>query len=334
MKRTKLHHIPAFILAMGIISCSWLGATTINLPQPDFDRWNYPFNGTPGTRGTAPTFGAFGSTFDNRDGQFLLGFDLATHLPTLNSGEKFVITSLVVTATHSTGSFVYDPTYDSYRTYLDPLDPNFLPDTDAGRPIVLTGAGLKSSVGYTAFSFNDPATGSPPFYGESEAFGFGDPTLKNVRSAFAFDPNSVSPSNPSGNISNNVDDGFDFDPWAVGQANLTPGDSVTEAVPGSSPGETFTFSLNTGDAGIQSYLEAGLNSGALFFSISSLHSAAQQAGGANPNFYTRDNFDPAAVPATLSLTFEVIPEPSSALLAALGLVLLLVGSRNARNRKS
>ena len=41
------------------------------------DRWFYPFNATPGDRILASTFGQdIYTVFDDRDGQFLLTFDL------------------------------------------------------------------------------------------------------------------------------------------------------------------------------------------------------------------------------------------------------------------
>ena len=54
--------------------------------EPDYDRWNYMFNGTPGERIVASTFSAYGSgyDFDDRDGQVLLGWvtvDIPTDLP-------------------------------------------------------------------------------------------------------------------------------------------------------------------------------------------------------------------------------------------------------------
>ncbi len=319
----------AVALLIIVASAAKLQAAPLNQSAPDFDRWNYPFNGTNGSRGSAPTFGAVGTSFDDADGQFLIGFNLASQLPTLNPGESFKINSLTVTATHSSGSFLYDPTYDSYQSYLDIADSAFVADSDTGRPIMLTGAATKSTVGYSGFSFNDlgDATNSnPPFYGESETFGFGDPSAKNTRSAFAFDPSSVSGSNPFGNVSNFVSDGFDFTPFAIGTTGLNPGDAVVEASPGSTPGSTFTFDVDVTDAGIQSYLADGLANGGLFFSIISLHDTGM-SGGSNPNFYTDDNFDPAAVPATLSLDFEVIPEPGTCGLLAFGLMTLLARRR-------
>ena len=57
-----------------------------NYSEPDYDRWNYMFNGSPGDRIVASTFSAYGSgyDFDDRDGQLLLGWvtvDIPTDLP-------------------------------------------------------------------------------------------------------------------------------------------------------------------------------------------------------------------------------------------------------------
>lgn len=299
----------ALALTMGIPA----HAEVVNFSAPDFDRWNYPFNGTPGIRSLAPTFGAVGipGAFDDRDGQFLIGFDTSAALPTLGPGQNYQVNAVTVTATHSTGGFVYDPSYDSFETYDGTTT-----DTDTGRPITLTATGLRS--GYTNFGFGATIPG-PPTYTESEAFGLGNPAGESVRSAFAaaFDP--------SGNlidVSNNVTDGFDFNPFAVGTTNLTPGSNVAEATPGSTPGSTFTFDLNLTDALILGYIQQGIDDGGLFFSLSSLHGASQ-SGGTSPNFYTSDNFDPAAVAPTLAIDFTVVPEPTAIALMGLGLPLLL-----------
>ena len=53
----------------------------VSLTEPTLDRWFYPFNSSPGSRIDAPIFGAvtdqevgFDPSFDNRDGQMLIGF--------------------------------------------------------------------------------------------------------------------------------------------------------------------------------------------------------------------------------------------------------------------
>ncbi|MEO0515630.1 MAG: hypothetical protein AAF086_10130, partial [Planctomycetota bacterium] len=136
------------VVAMGIVAA--LGGTAhadLATTASAFDRWNYPFNSSPGSRGQASTFGAVGSeAFDERDAQLLLGFDLSGLLPALDPGQSIQLNSVTVQATHSTGTFIYDPTYDAYQTYLPDIedpndtnstipDPNFLADSDAGRPV-------------------------------------------------------------------------------------------------------------------------------------------------------------------------------------------------------
>jgi hypothetical protein len=117
------------------------------------DRWMYPFAFTGGTRDLAPTFGAIGSPgFDNRDGQFVIGFDTAGQIPTgLGPGTYQIISATVRAMVGSPSGFEYDPTYDTYRTYLAPENPNSLADSDIGRPIELHGLGFRN--GYTHLSF-------------------------------------------------------------------------------------------------------------------------------------------------------------------------------------
>jgi len=275
----------------------------------DFDRWNYPFNGSPGVRNAAPTFGAVGNPgFDDRDGQFLIGLNSADlGVPTGLNPTDYQISSLTVTATHSTGSFLYDPTYDSALSA----------DTDAGAPIVLTGAGLRN--GFTDFTFG---AGDATTFAENSPFQNGNAfvsTGPGVRHAFAaaFDG--------SGNlvdVSNNVRNGFDFTPWAVGTTDLNPGDAVAEAVPGVSPGSTFTFEVDLSDPDILAYVQQGLADGGLFFSVTSLTQTTQDNPG-NPNFYTTNEFDPAAVDPSVSFDLTVVPEPASLTLVLGGGAMLL-----------
>jgi len=293
-------------------------ATQFNFEAPDFDRWNYPFNGSPGFRDKAPTFSAVGAgAFDNFDGQFLIGFDTnAAGIPALNPGEKYQINSVKVTATHSTGAFTYDPTFDPYQSHLDGADPEFVADADAGRPVEIYGASTRN--GYVGFAF-DGGTTAPPFYNEGSFFAFADPTLPKVRNAFPFDP-SV------GDVANVVDDRlFAVEPWAVGQvAGLSAGDTVEEGIPGISAGSTFSFDLDLSRPDVLGYLTDGLEAGGLFFSIVSL-TTTSQANPANPNFFTSNSFDPAAIPPTLMIDVDVvpIPEPSTMILGVLGGVAFL-----------
>ena len=66
--------------------------------------------------------------------------------------------------------------------------------------------------------------------------------------------------------------------------------------------------MNTSDPDVLAYVRNGLNAGVLAFAITSMHETAQQAGGTNPNFYTRDNIDVAAIAPTMELIVS-LPEP-------------------------
>jgi hypothetical protein len=292
-----------------------------------FERWMYPFNSSPSGRPNAPVFGNVGGgSFDEFDGQFLIGFDTAAAgIPTtLPPGQQLKITSVRVTATHSTGSFIYDPTFDPYASYLPNGDPAHIDDTDPGRPIELWGAGLRG--GFSQFGFGPTIPGGATFE-EGDIYAFADPTLPRVRNAFAFDP-------LLGDVSNPVADRMlSAVPWAVGTTNLVPGSPVVQGVPGLSPGSTFTFNLDLNRPEILSYLSDGLTAGNLFFVITSLMETSQFSP-ANPNFYTRYNFDPAKITPTLTIEYQVVPEPSTILLGLSGAALVLVGiRRHARRRK-
>lgn len=321
----------SFVFAMTSLFASISTAGTIVSTSADFDRWMYSFNASPGIRTTAPTFfdGQTPGAFDNMDGQFLVGFDTtAAGVTPLGPGEMYQINSVTVTATHSSGAFTYDPTFDNYASYLDGSDPNFVADSDTGRPIEIYGTGLRG--GYTEFGFAGGIT-APTTFNEGSFFAFGDPSLSGVRNAFAYDPSF-------GDVSNAVDNSFfGASPWAVGQAaGLSAGSSVPQGSPGTSSGQTFSFDIDLGHAGVLDYLTEGLEDGGLFFSIVSLQSTTQQGGG-TPNFYTSENFDPFAIAPTITIDYDIVsvPEPSTLVLSAIGLVgIAACQFRTRRSRKS
>jgi len=296
----------------------------------DFDRWNYPFNATPGFRGLAPTFAAFTgpTTFDEADGQFLVGFDTesAGIAPVAPAGFFYDIVSVKVSATHFSGAFNYDPTHDNYASYLSSGDPNFVPDADTGRPIELYGVGFRGGFNGADFTSGNP---NPPIYEEGSFFSFAAPTVPKARNAFAFDV-------IAGDVSNPVQDGlFSTTPWATGQTDsLSPGDPVVQGVPGLSAGTTFDFEIDLSTPGVEQYILDGIADGGLFFSIMSLHTTSQ-TGGSNPNFYTGDNFDPAAIAPSITIEFDVVPvpEPTSIALMSIGMVGCIVVAVRRRRRR-
>jgi hypothetical protein len=253
-----------------------------NFPQPVLDRWVYPFNFSPGVRGSFSSFGALGEPdFDNRDGQILIGFDTAGQVPAGEGVDRYQITSAVVRIGIDQGGLIeYDPTYDDYVTYLDPLDPDFVADGDIGRPIELYGVGYRND-------FTDAT------FLETSPFGDNSVTNRNVRNAFASDFLGGVRSN----ISNNVDSGFDPIPFAVGQTSLTPGDFIPldEDV-------VFTIDLSNPDAVL--YLQQALDAGRLRLMISSLHGAVEQ-GGVFASFYAKEALFGSELAARLELEVTI-----------------------------
>jgi len=267
-----------------------------------FDRWMYPFNGTPGERFTAPVFGALGSQpdFNDRDGQLIIGFNTSSFVPTGQAPSSYNIVSVKVRVTHSTGTFIYDPTYDSYQTYSvdGGVTPAPVADSDAGRPIELHGVGMRG--GYTSLGFGPVDPGAPVFE-QGDIFG-------SPRNVF---PLAFGTINGEGDVSNNVFQGFESNPWAIGQATsgVLPGQNVL-AGNASSAGETFEFDLGLTPQ-ILSYLQNGLANGGLFFAVTSLHATGQMTGGTNPNFYTSDHPSAFALSPQVTIEFAAVPEPTT-----------------------
>lgn len=317
--------IRSSLFLMSGMVISWFGLSGTTRAESfsgvaDFDRWMYAFNGSPGSRVTAPTFGAIGSpAFDNLDGQFVLGFDTtrldsegAEGVPPGKSLYQYHILSARVELTHFIGSFLYDPTQDGFETFLDPSDPDYLEDPDVGRPIELYGVRYRSPFKYGEF---EPATPGDTGFAETDDFEQmpEDGVFARVRNAFpfAFDaPDYNTEDHETGDVSNYVTDRFTPKPFAVGQSasGLAPGDPVPEGSGGSSAGETFQFDVDLSDGQNRTYLQQGLSDGGLFFAATSFH-ATDQGGGQNPNFYTSNSFDPMALPPTLYLEVEILPDP-------------------------
>ena len=230
-----------------------------------------------------------------------------------------------MTATHSTPSFAYDPTYDAWQTYLDPSDPEYVPDSDTGRPIEIYGVGFRN--GYAPpLSFGGPSAG-PPDFEEGERFcetcsppTVSGPTDRNVY------PLGFGTPDPEDDVSNNVvrylpltGGGFDTTPWAVGTSTsgLAPGDPVPTGTLNASAGETFEFVIDGSDPDVDAYLRESLDAGVLEFTIVSMHSAEQGQSTANPSFYTKESADSAAIPPSVEITFH-LPEPGAGLGLAVG----------------
>jgi hypothetical protein len=300
----------------------------VGFDRPHMDAWMYPNGFERGTRDNAPVFGGdIGlAGGDDRLSQYVVGWNTAASgIPTGLGAASYEITRVTLRVTHFNGDvFRYDPTTDSYRTYLPTDHLDYLPDTDTGRPIELFGLGLRN--GFTGLGFD--AGGPPTLFSESSASAsFGVGGGPNTRHAFA-----VSASSPRGDkdVSDNVSGGFEATPFAVGvTAAALPGQLVPEDT-------QFTFEMNLADVSVREYLRNALNTGELGLTLSSLHPAT--FGGVSPGeqnyprIYTREYYDflPEVVPQ-LEIEYTIVPEPSASHALLIG-VAMLVSLRGWRRR--
>jgi len=273
--------------------------------EASFDRWNYPFNASPGSRLTGSTFGAvLNPAFDDHDAQIIVGFNTAN--AGVPSSNVDVISLTVELTTATDNAFEYDPTYDSFASYLNPAN-----DTDTGRPVELYGVGLRN--GFMFPDFGDLTLG-PIAFEEAEAFVFGNPAEEGVRNAFMTD--GAAEGRGLRDVSNNVAEGFDVDPWAVGAVDgLDPG----EPVPMNS---VMSFEVDLSDPNVAAYVSRGIESGGLFFTVASMHTSTQGSQAGIPSFFLGDpNLpDVELAVAELNIDYQVVPEPDSAFVLISGLV--------------
>lgn len=255
-----------------------------------FDKWMYPFEfGTGGTRPVAPTFGSFDSRFDTRDAEFLVGLDTAASIPSGAPASRYVLRrARLILSVAADRTFFYDPTYDSFRTYLSTNDPARIPDRDTGRPVEVFGAGFRG--GFTAATYLESG-----LYGPVGAFTSNTISI-GTRNTFAaqYDTNGVLV-----DIANHVGQAnlnwtraaFEVTPWAVGvTAQAAPGELVPIDA-------AFTFDLDLADPLVAGYLARSLAAGQLRLVVSSLSPAQQVTPGGTgfgglgsyPQWATREN---------------------------------------------
>jgi len=271
MKKTRI--VPSVILAMA--SCSCFCSTTLIAEQiahlyeaPDFDRWMYPFNFSAGERETAVTFSSVGGgyeTFDDRDGQILLGFITQTEVPTNHPLNQYSVTSISLQITLSNSGNLYDSTIDSWESYA--IDSG-IADSDAGRPMELFGAAFRG--GYDGWTF-----------GEDGAFPMG--AIRRERNAY---PIEFDEDGSFRDVSNSVLDEYTPIPFAIGQVDgIEEGDVM--------PSETvLTFHVDVSDPDIQCYFRKSFQDGLINLCVTSLHEAQQPGfrGLIQPNFHMKESW--------------------------------------------
>lgn len=303
--KQPVHPITLALILAGLMPATARTETTITVPV-QFDRWMYPFNATPGGRVTGSTFGAVGETaFDDLDAQILLGFPTLEMAPlTLVTDPNFQLLSATIHLTTATDrAIVLDETMDERSTYLDPTA-----DRDPGRPMMLFGVGTRG--GYTDLGLGVGEVGAPIF-NEPGAFGRPGPPASQIRYAFASDDGTR-------DVSNFVRDQLSIQPWAIGRANTVAAGSELPV------NTTLDFQIDLQNSAARQQLLGDLQNGAVFASVTSLHSATAGSNVGVPTFYLGDlNQNQTGPRATLSLSYQVIPEPSTGALLALAMLGLL-----------
>jgi len=262
---------------------------------PTLDKWVYPFASSGGgARTSGPTFGAIGNvgTFDDRDGQFFVGFNSTDTIPSGRGATSYLISSATLTLRLSfsvADMVVYDPTYDLRSTY-DLSSGAPINGDDPGRPVELYGAGYRN--GFTATSVLENTAYAPP----------GDPTAEGVRNIFATDF-AVG----ARDVSNNIRDAFDPVPFAIG--HVAPGDLNAD---GTMKGDIdLIFALNLLNPNVVSYLQSALDQGRVNLLATSLHQASQGGPATRPEFDAKE-LGLAGVPGRFELQVTVVPEPNTA----------------------
>ena len=287
-------------LILPLLASSGLAQTvTATLPAPTLDRWNYPFASQPGIEAAIPTFAALRQTgFDDRDSQFLLGFDTGSVVPAGLGGARYVIESAALTIHVSSElRFIYDPSFDSVATSYDPTDPAFVADADAGKPVELFPVGYRNGFSDATYGESSAYSPFPPF-----------PPREGVRNAFAatFDASGL----PTVDIGRHVRQRFEAIPMGVG---MNPDLTVGALVPA---GSSLTFAIDLSMPGVADYLARGMNAGQVRFMVSSLHAASGGPGGGTgdviyPTFFSKENPLAAQAGYLSSLTFRVTAHPGA-----------------------
>lgn len=288
---------------LGVVACV-LGASGASVEAtfatPTLDRWNYAFASASSPRAAvfSPIGSSFQDQFDDRDGQFLVGFTTSIFVPSgLPTSNYRIRSARLVARVNYDQAFRYDPTPDP-RTSYRPDQPGYAPDADPGRALELFGVGYRN--GWTAATFQQTTAYRP-------SGGFA-PSLRD-RNAFAadYDVNGL-----VRDISNNIKDGIDVTPWAVGVAQTNPFQPNAVAPGALVPANTdFAFDLDVANPSVIRYVREGLALGRLNLMVTSLGLTSQQTTNDTPAFYLRAftiaNDDPGYVPASLQLSVCVGP---------------------------
>lgn len=240
---------------------------------PSDDRWHYPFNFNPGARPTASCFGSTGdpnfTTFNDRDGIFLIAWRTDMVIPTGLPPASYDVQAVRVTLTHmgatqaSTPSWPVDLTSDEWSTLDYPIA-----DVDAGQPLELFGVGFGPV--YTSSNWNETS----PYVGSDDLN-----LVPRDPFPFVFE----GPAFVKEHVEDNVKDGFTPQPWAIGvPVNYTPGSQSVPFV------VNFDISVSLSSGQVRSYFQEQLAAGRVFVAVTSLQVTSMFAETGFPTFFTKE----------------------------------------------
>ena len=292
--------------AMAISAAAQAQPTAASFPIPVVDRWMYSYNQFPGmeteVRCFSSLFSPLQSSFDNRDGQFLVAWETSPAVPAGQGLSHYRVLSATVTARVSGDKrFVADNTYDAFNTYL-PSDPAYTPDTDVGRPLEMFVCGYRNGWTAQTFAQTGPFAAGAPF----------PSVARSIRNVY---PAQYDGAGVLMDVSNNVEDRIEARPIGVGFATSNA-DVVSPPGPVSAgdlvPQNTdMVFAVDLHQREALDAIKRGLAGGRVEFVITALAITNQQASTV-PRFYTRqwvvaNGPDAAAHPAKLEVVVCVGP---------------------------
>jgi hypothetical protein len=292
-----------FAIGLGSIVASVVASVAVAQPvtlNATIDRFWYPFATSAGTETTVPIFAALDAPgFDDRDAEFVLGFSTASALPLQADPSKIAIQSLrirVVCAnpvTTDPARFIYDPSFDSYRTALPTTSPLYVADADAGKPIELFMVGTRNNVTIASLQETTPFTLGSPL-----------PPRESIRSVFP----AVVVNGAAVDASNHVAQGFEAQPIAIGQIAGLEAGAIAPA------NSVVTFDVDLTNSDTRRYFQQQLATGKVVVAISSLHPAAGGPGGGSgaptyPAFFTKENAlaEPLSAIPSITVDAQVLP---------------------------
>ncbi len=250
---------------------------------PSDDRWHYPFNFTPGSRAFASCFGSTGdatySTFNDRDGIFLIAWRTADHVCTALPPGAYDLRSVQVTLTASqSADWIVDLTTDPWYNLDYPIT-----DSDPGQPLELFGVGFGPTYTYSTWLETSPFVG-----GDQKKYSPRDPF------PFVFSTNTFTPLH----VEDSVSDQFTPTPWAIGvpQGSLGNHDSPVPV--------HFEIDLDLSNGSVRRYFQEQLSGGRILVATTSLTVTTKQAPAGFPVFYTKEGAaaDPEGHAPILTLT--------------------------------